>query len=195
MYKCELRPSLIHGRGVFACADYPTGTVMCLYDGETKTEKKESTFRIGEDFVGFSIPRSKVGIAQFINDAVAPDFSGAQTFAERFLACAQYQADSLARSNVIIEPRGQKIWAVTSRDVTKDTELLFSYDIGYWVARSAEISVSEGDELINRYMTEVILEGLNTKTITVQPFTQEEYLTMGTLAVLAKAKKHEKAIN
>ena len=85
--RVELKPSTIHGLGVFAIEDIPFMTKVCLYDGEDvpiiDTDKCNDIYNmphpIKKGYVrrGYSVQQIKqdYGIGQFINDFCKPDIN------------------------------------------------------------------------------------------------------------------------
>lgn len=159
---CELRPSTIHGIGVFATRDIQAGEKCCIYDGKRLDVEhvEDNTYFVsigGINIDGYKTPRNKIGIAQFINDASAPVYSEENIhYSYAALSLGEYFATSFMSSNIDLTREKNMIVAIANKNIRSGEELLFSYGLDYWayILRqkypSAASSILEAKKVVER---------------------------------------------
>jgi hypothetical protein len=145
----ELKPSKVHGKGVFALIDAPPCMRLCCYDGkdyDTKEYKGDHTFIVscnqGKKLrVGFAPPRTEDGVGQFINDSCKPNFEAIRSLPAKFhtvenvrKALVDYYKKSIARMNCNwgINPSNY-FDIVALRPIKQGDELFVFYGLCYWL--------------------------------------------------------------
>ena len=150
--KAEVRPSDIHGRGVFTLVDIAPGEAICSYEGWISDHvPSDPTYSFslddGKYINGWSEPRSTYGIGQLVNDAA--DVSeilqlNKVTDVEQFVKdnpqysdeylfniIIKYERDSHNNANSILI--GHKYPFIMAADnIPAETELLTCYGVDYW---------------------------------------------------------------
>lgn len=133
----EVRPSAIHGRGVFAKRDIRVGETVCVYDGFSVPDNGEfGSYRIKtrrgvKD--GFREPRTRTGIAQFINDACMFTLEKNTSVKDMLFRAVDYEKQSTLYSNVSFEnTRSGGIKAVATKPIRKGEEIFVPYMPYYW---------------------------------------------------------------
>jgi len=157
----ELKESTIinAGRGVFTTRAYTEGELVCYYDGYTV----EKDYKVTHDeaiylqnfgslrYVGYTVPKTKTGIAQLINDAFMPTIVDAgqfyqeeMVFGRKFgnkhipdydakyysiVGIVEYATQSLSMANVIATDN-RLFYAC--KNIAKGEELFQHYGLHYW---------------------------------------------------------------
>lgn len=179
--KCEIRPSPVHGNGVFALQDIPEETELCYYDGQPVDPNtvRDHTYLLdfdGKTLDGYRVPRTPEGIGQFINDGASLQPEGdLHTVIEHAL---EYLDESSRKSNVIFTVRQGRCVAVANRAIKKDEELFFSYEIKYWL-NSQVHELHRQVICFVEYLTDVAIQSLLDRQIDVDSFSafQEAIMT------------------
>lgn len=142
----EVRPSKVHGRGVFALRDIKVGEFVCTYDGEllltTAMMKNSSVYEDGRYCLthpknpklvlcGYKYPKNKTGVGQLVNDAKIIQLRELD-YKDGIKACRKYVKESKELANVDFMCKDNfNIHAV--RDIKKDEELFIHYGYAYWL--------------------------------------------------------------
>ena len=139
----EVRPSEVHGRGVFALRDIKKGEFVCVYDGKllSETDIFEGEFHEDKEYwmqdptdstkilCGYKDPKNEVGVGQLVNDAKRVKFDKLN-FQDGKKAVIDYDRESKELANVDFKEKF-KIYAI--RDISKDEELFLHYGYPYWI--------------------------------------------------------------
>jgi hypothetical protein len=144
MAQVEVKPSPLHGRGVFAVQDIKAGDCVCAFAGQKK-QRREVTrtemdyvydLEAGEEFdVGFIVPKTKLGVGQLINDVACPKLDvkteGRSLEVQLHdLAEATIAYTKMSRQhNVMCDEK--KYYATT--DIKAGTELVTWYGVEVWL--------------------------------------------------------------
>jgi SET domain-containing protein len=161
---CEIRESKIHGRGVFATRKIEKGEKLCFYEGKilygvnstnsTNSTNLQNTYKLEitldnkiVTIYGYEQPKSKLGIAQFINDGSS--FTPKSTdYKEILKQAVTYKLESAMAANTKLVIIKNKIIAVATKSIEKDEELLLSYDVKYWIYPDESTSEEKDAQLI-----------------------------------------------
>ncbi len=189
-YCCEVRPSLIHGNGVFAVKDIKAGERCCIYDGDVVPfGSKDSKYLLNmDDFSirGFEQPRDKIGIAQLINDGAC--FVPKGKTKEIVRQMINYSIESFTKQNVTFEEIKNRVVAIAVRDIKKDEELLAFYNARYWL----DDTIHENEEVaeanaIYQFLQTNAFDDLRSFTAEKKPskelFTNIDKLKLGLYAI------------
>jgi len=146
----KLRQSKVHGQGVFAMHHIPIHTKICYYDGYDmqKSSLYNNIYVLDINAssnmcrIGYDVPRSSIGIAQFINDGAKPNFphkdksyinNDMHEYNYAVTDCLRtYLSQSLRKQNVNFNGE-EEFWCYSTRDISAGEELFFSYGIKYWL--------------------------------------------------------------
>ena len=141
----EVRPSNVHGRGVFALREIKAGEFVCIYDGDLLSNDVVKNSGVDVDVTyclthpknpklvlcGYKYPKNSVGVGQLINDAKTIQLRELD-YKRGIEACREYVKKSKELANVdFICENNFNIHAV--RDIKKDEELFIHYGYPYWI--------------------------------------------------------------
>lgn len=138
MTKAILKPSPVHGQGVFATKDIEPEEIICFYDGYVKDRTlvtpEENVYAYGTSdptkyLIGYHPHKNENGIAQYINDHNYFQLHLNMSIAEMFRTALQYDMLSKEFMNVTIDENNN---AVAIKKIKQGEELFFSYGAGYW---------------------------------------------------------------
>lgn len=151
-------PSKRHGQGVFATRDIPKGHPVCYYDGDDISDSNgisiddhiysvnwpSSWLPEGSSArtrIGYRVPKTAYGVAQFINDSCFPDMEQHVvsvkdvTQLNNAYDCMQkYKRKSRAAAMVCVDQRGHAapMWYFALRDIRQGEEIVNTYGEHYW---------------------------------------------------------------
>jgi len=152
---CEVRPSEVHGRGVFATRDIKRGERVCFYDGQFKTQEqlhkqvREKKIPLNKNYwmahpsnpnitlCGYVEPQNKHGVAQLINDSKMPDVQHLD-YAKGLEECEEYITESRRLANVSFMPEGKEFHVYAICDIPKNNELFLHYGYKMWLQELSE---------------------------------------------------------
>lgn len=148
--RVEVKPSPVHGRGVFTTEDVSKGSKLCMYDGEDMS-KSEHKAR-GEDLsyvmshpgnpsivrVGFQQEKDPFGVGQFINDFACLNIADRldikpTTFRDCENYVRVYQERSYNGANVSFQLAEGHFWLYATKDIRRGDELFLKYGADYWL--------------------------------------------------------------
>ncbi len=157
--KCEdieVRPSEIHGNGVFAINDIPSGTIISFYPVDGYNDDNTSNYKVCNDWIhndknvmenhsciindNLKIVADPAKISNksllghMINDSVGNTFKGTTTH-DLQNGIYEYYMKSNNNCKLKINERYGLIYIVTTKNIEKDSELTFSYSPLYWFSR------------------------------------------------------------
>ena len=138
-----IKPSTIHGNGVFATQDIPENTFITNYPDTFKISHKLAETLKGSKYEHYILsidkdtniygdPDSKdlTQCGHIINDVYKPKIPENPTEPDWVECCVDYYIHSTRKSNVEL---GEKI--TSKKLIQKDTELLVTYGYPYWVCK------------------------------------------------------------
>lgn len=140
---CEVRPSLLHGNGVFATRDIKKGEYLCTYGGTRVVGRShiidwKYVFTINDESETFLIGCDNIvnshEIAQFINDGDKLDIKSASDLHSILTDICNYYATSLFAKNCVISNINETVNAIAFKDICEGEEILWTYDHNYWIS-------------------------------------------------------------
>ena len=148
--KVEIRASPIHGRGVFATEDIPTGEYITNYcpdefifdlnDENAKVPARCFPYVLNSpcgECVLVGDPECEFDIEHcgfLVNDPYKAELPESLELDDNLDALIDYYATGLKISNVSL---GKKMFA--TRDIKKGEELTTNYEYGYWLTRKHKV--------------------------------------------------------
>ena len=151
----EIRKSCIHGNGVFATSDIPTGSIITFYpvhgffiSGNLCIIKQSSFFteydwsvyqhEIDNNLSIIGDPtqiENKLLLGHMFNDAIGNTFTSLTE--EGITNGINEYYEQLYKNNCFVRINNQfgVVYIITSKDVKQDEELTISYQPTYWIGR------------------------------------------------------------
>lgn len=157
--KCEnleVRPSAIHGNGVFATANIQAGTIITFYPVDGYNENNSTDFKVADDWIRVegalmenhsctindnlkivadpSKTTNKMLLGHMINDSIGNTFNGITT-TDLENGIYEYYMKNNSNCKLKINEKYGLIYVVTTQNIRKDTELTFQYSPLFWFSR------------------------------------------------------------
>jgi len=141
----ELKPSPVHGLGVFVTQNVPAFTKLCYYDGyDGINDYEDNTYIMAhprkDGYVRYGYKanelKSKYGIAQLINDSCMPDLDLDQVYNMNQVKkiCTEYEKKSTKNCNIGFCDPDNYFWIYSTRPIFKGEELFLNYGSAYWLS-------------------------------------------------------------
>ena len=139
----EVRPSKIHGNGIFATEDIPAYTAVTMYPADYVYVKKDNKITTCgnnfEHFRAYSIHQNRSGMVLCGNPEIQhPLFLGhlindSAICGKEPESVIEYINNTVNNTNCNFYSHTYMIIIITTKDIKKDDELFVAYGIGYWV--------------------------------------------------------------
>lgn len=152
----EVRPSEIHGDGVFATENILTGTIVTFYPVDGYNDNNTVDYNVSDDWVNENCEtmenysctvtdslkivgnKSKITnkalLGHMINDSVGNTYHGTTTH-DLQNGIYEYCFKSDNNCKLKINEKYGLVYVVTTKNIKKDSELTFSYGPIYWYSR------------------------------------------------------------
>ena len=164
----EVRPSKIHGKGVFALRDIKAGEFVCVYDGEllNTTDMEYNDDEDGAYYLahpknptlvvsGYKYPKNRMGVGQLINDAKQIELS-ALNYEEGITTCRRYMKESKEMVNVDFKS-DENFHIHAIRDIMEGEELFIYYGYPYWLGKLLNKDLIHSSQFLWRLLCHCLL--------------------------------------